>query len=318
MPPNPTDFYLNLDRWENLSAVERQRGAWQARLEGPSTRLSTIRQQAAFQAAWSAHLSDRPADSRMREIVLGPVPPDPKKQPGLLLAWRYCRAVRFVEGWYQAFPWTTASIDQVARLLLDPTEHLEEGLSGRLVAAHREAASFADEVGNIPIFQIAAFYGGIGCDWSPNNPYSYLYVLGLRILLLQKGYMQVLGAPIEPVILAMLREAPAAAKGSAPGPSAAQPEMRLSLWLDQVTDLLLDVGRRAEESWDRARSLEPRTALQETILTLALQHGRVTAGDVLRATGANRNTVKDNLARLVQEGSLQKHGQKRGTVYLPV
>ncbi len=94
-------------------------------------------------------------------------------------------------------------------------------------------------------------------------------------------------------------------------------ETLLGVWLDGVTDLLLDVGRRAEESWTRAKSLEPRTALQETILTLAMQHGRVTAGEILLATGANRNTVKDNLARLVQEGILQKHGQKRGTIYLP-
>jgi len=41
----------------------------------------------------------------------------------------------------------------------------------------------------------------------------------------------------------------------------------------------------------------------------------VTAGDVLRSTGANRNTVKDNLTRLVEQGILNKQGHKRGTIY---
>ncbi len=316
MPSNPTDFYLNLDRWESLSAVERERGAWRARFEGPSSRTDPIRQEAAFQAAWSLHLPDRSPDARTREKVLGPIPPE-GKLPALLWAWRYCRAVRFVEGWYQAFPWTTAGVEQVARLLLDPTERLEEGISTRLVTSYHEASRLSDDVGRIPVFQAAAFYGVIEHPNKVNDIYWQLRILFLRLLLLQRGYFQVLAAPIEPHI----RESV-----SAPGPGARRagqsalppnPESLLGAWLDGVTDLLLDVGRRADETWARSKSLGPRTSLQETILTLAIQHGRVTAGDILRATGANRNTVKDNLARLVEEGTLQKHGQKRGTIYLP-
>jgi hypothetical protein len=252
----------------------------------------------------------------MRERVLGPIPPD-GKQPGLLRAWRYSRAVRFVEGWYQAFPWTTAGVDQIARLLHDPAEPTEEGISLRLIRSHLEGDQLAEDVGGIPIFQIAAFYGGIGHDEVSKSTYWCLWVLGLRMLLLQKGYLQVLAAPIEPYILARSRERTSVTRGPGRTPPAANPEALLGTWLDGATDLLLDVGRQAEEAWTRAKSLEQRTALQETILTLALQHGRVTAGEILSATGANRNTVKDNLARLVQEGLLQKHGQKRGTIYLP-
>lgn len=316
MPPNPTDFYLNLDRWESLSAVERQRGLWQARFEGPSSRVEPIRQQALFQAAWSLYLSDKPADARMREKVLGPIPPD-GKQAALLRAWRYGRAVRFVEGWYEAFPWTAAGVEQIARLLHDPAEQIEEGISARLVTSHQEASNLSEDVGGIPIFQIAAFYGDIEHGYVDKSAYWYLHILGLRLLLLQKGYFQVLAAPIEPYILARSKGGPSGPRGSGRTQSPANPETLLGAWLDKATDLLLEVGRQADEAWTRAKSLEPRTALQETILTLALQHGRVTAGEILRATGANRNTVKDNLARLVQEGILQKHGQKRGTIYLP-
>ena len=45
------------------------------------------------------------------------------------------------------------------------------------------------------------------------------------------------------------------------------------------------------------------------------RHGTAEAGLLLRTTGANRNTLKDNLRRLVQAGVLEKMGERRGTRY---
>ena len=45
------------------------------------------------------------------------------------------------------------------------------------------------------------------------------------------------------------------------------------------------------------------------------EHGSVDAALLLKATGANRNTLKDNLRRMVQKGLLDKTGQRRGTRY---
>ena len=45
------------------------------------------------------------------------------------------------------------------------------------------------------------------------------------------------------------------------------------------------------------------------------EHGVVDAGLLIQATGANRNTLKDNLRRLVERGLLEKSGQRRGTRY---
>ena len=55
--------------------------------------------------------------------------------------------------------------------------------------------------------------------------------------------------------------------------------------------------------------------LQQAILSTVREHGSVDAGLLLRATGANRNTLKDNLRRLVDRGALEKTGQRRGTRY---
>ena len=55
--------------------------------------------------------------------------------------------------------------------------------------------------------------------------------------------------------------------------------------------------------------------LQRKILETVREHGTVAAGLLLEATGANRNTLKDNLRRLVDRGVLEKTGQRRGTRY---
>lgn len=55
--------------------------------------------------------------------------------------------------------------------------------------------------------------------------------------------------------------------------------------------------------------------LAVTILDHAKEHGRVTIGNVIRATGASRNTLKDHLKRLVEQGHLLQHGKGKGTWY---
>jgi hypothetical protein len=354
-----TDFYLNLDRWEDLSTIERQRGIWDARLESLAARLEPMRREATFQAGWTLFFPGKTPESKAKDRILGPTPPE-AKTAAYLRAWRYCRAVQFVDGWHQRFAWNPSGVDQLLRLLTDPTETIDPELTASFLAIYNEAVEHARGIETVPILELAA-YLGVHNTWKDViDAHTQLYLIGLRILLLQKGYRQVLVSPIESHWLE--RKLELAARGtevksksarlgprpSEPGPrssepgrrpvaagprltevgpspsepgskqSEAGPEALLGLWLDELTSLLLAVGKDAEESWSRAQSLAPRSGLQEAILTLALQHGRVSAGDIIRATSANRNTVKDNLARLVQEGVLKKQGQKRGTIYTPV
>jgi predicted HTH transcriptional regulator len=62
----------------------------------------------------------------------------------------------------------------------------------------------------------------------------------------------------------------------------------------------------------RARELPP---LQRAILDTIREHGTGAASLLMNATGANRNTLKDNLRRLVERGLLERIGSKRGTIY---
>ena len=62
----------------------------------------------------------------------------------------------------------------------------------------------------------------------------------------------------------------------------------------------------------RARELPP---LQRAILDTIRENGTGAASLLMAKTGANRNTLKDNLRRLVDRGLLERSGSKRGTIY---
>ncbi|MCP5197418.1 MAG: DUF977 family protein [Gammaproteobacteria bacterium] len=51
------------------------------------------------------------------------------------------------------------------------------------------------------------------------------------------------------------------------------------------------------------------------IIDQARAHGRVTIGDMIRLTGASRNTLKEHFRRLLQQGYLVRHGAGKATWY---
>jgi Fic family protein len=55
--------------------------------------------------------------------------------------------------------------------------------------------------------------------------------------------------------------------------------------------------------------------LSVRILDFAREHGRVSAGDMARLTGASRNTLKQQFRQLVERGHLNRHGGGRTTWY---
>ena len=55
--------------------------------------------------------------------------------------------------------------------------------------------------------------------------------------------------------------------------------------------------------------------LSVQILELCREHGRITVAEATRATGANRNTVKDHLKALTRAEHIVRHGAGRGSWY---
>ncbi len=86
-------------------------------------------------------------------------------------------------------------------------------------------------------------------------------------------------------------------------------------WLSFFLEVLDRHRQRVETKLELERAVEAYPPLQQAILAAVREHGSVDAGLLIKATGANRNTLKDNLRKLVERGILERTGQRRGTRY---
>ncbi|MBB5536254.1 Fic family protein [Rhizobium giardinii] len=87
-------------------------------------------------------------------------------------------------------------------------------------------------------------------------------------------------------------------------------------WVEFFLRSLQRQKQRLERKIERERILlGDLPELSVSILELARERGRVTVMDAAKATGASRNTVKDHLRALTEQGHLTLHGAGRGTWY---
>lgn len=70
-----------------------------------------------------------------------------------------------------------------------------------------------------------------------------------------------------------------------------------------------------ESKIDIEKILAKLPPLSQDILHIARQHGKVVVRDAQRITGANRNTIKAHITKLVQNGQLERAGKGKGTWY---
>jgi Fic family protein len=136
-----------------------------------------------------------------------------------------------------------------------------------------------------------------------------------NLLLLQAGYAYVPYSSLESVIenskegyYLGLRQTQGTIRTNAPnwGP-----------WLLFLLRALQQQKRRLAIKVEREKSVMaalPELAVQ--IIDHARQHGRVTMGDIIKLTGASRNTLKEHFRHLLEQGHLDKHGAGKGTWYV--
>lgn len=87
-------------------------------------------------------------------------------------------------------------------------------------------------------------------------------------------------------------------------------------WLLFFLQSLAEQVRRLEKKITREKivlAALPELSLQ--IIEFAREHGRVTIGEVIKLTGASRNTLKQHFRALVERGTLNRHGSGRGVWY---
>ena len=134
------------------------------------------------------------------------------------------------------------------------------------------------------------------------------------LMLLQAGYAYVPYSSMESVIelnkeayYLALRQTQGTIRTDAPN---WQP------WLVFFLRSLAEQVRRLEKKVEREKLVLaslPELSLQ--IVEFAREHGRVTIGDVIKLTGASRNTLKAHFRNLVERGHLSQQGSGRGVWY---
>ncbi|MBI1194739.1 MAG: DUF977 family protein [Gammaproteobacteria bacterium] len=134
------------------------------------------------------------------------------------------------------------------------------------------------------------------------------------LLLLQAGYAYVPYSSLESVIeqskeayYLALRQTQGTIRTEAPD---WQP------WLVFFLHSLTEQVSRLEKKVERERIVMaalPELSLQ--IVEFAREHGRVTIGEIIKLTGASRNTLKQHFRALAERGTLNRHGSGRGVWY---
>ena len=134
------------------------------------------------------------------------------------------------------------------------------------------------------------------------------------LLLLQAGYAYVPYSSLESVIefnkeayYLTLRQTQGTIRTDAPD---WQP------WLIFFLRALSEQVKRLEKKVERERlvlAMLPELSLQ--IIEFVREHGRITIGEAISLTGANRNTLKQHFRRLVERDHLELRGSGRGAWY---
>jgi Fic family protein len=134
------------------------------------------------------------------------------------------------------------------------------------------------------------------------------------LLLLRSGYAYVPYSSLESVVEQTKEHYYIALRQAQGTIRTAKPDWQP--WLVYFLGVLTEQKLRLEKKIARERILLgdlPELSVQ--ILELCRERGQVTISDIVKATGASRNTIKDHVTALVDKAHLVRHGAGRGTWY---
>ena len=134
------------------------------------------------------------------------------------------------------------------------------------------------------------------------------------LLLLQSGYAYVPYSSLESVIEANKKNYYLALRQTQGTIRTETPDWQP--WVTFFLEALSKQKKKLESKIKRERLiLGDLPELSVQILEIAREHGRVTVNDAAKTTGSSRNTIKDHIKSLHNNGLLERHGAGRGTWY---
>lgn len=347
MTLNTATLRITPEILSRIAEIDEFKGAWRAIGRIAPERLSSLRRVATIESIGSstriegARLSDREVEKLLANIRIGSFAS--RDEQG---AAGYAAVMEAVFNAYDAIPLTENHVRQFHRDLLAHSAKDERHRgSYKTLANHVEA--FDEEGKSLGIVfetatpfdtpsrmaELAAWVAGREKDGSlhPLLVIAVFVVVFLAIhpfqdgngrlsrilttlMLLRAGYAYVPYSSLESVIeqskegyYLALRRTQGTIRTEAPD---------WNPWLEFFLRALQRQKQRLERKMERERvMLAAMPELSVLILELAREHGRVTMAEAVRASGASRNTIKEHLRALVEQGHLVLHGAGRGAWY---
>lgn len=134
------------------------------------------------------------------------------------------------------------------------------------------------------------------------------------LLLLRNGYLYVPYSSLESVIEQTKESYYLALRNTQSTIRSDNPDWQP--WIDYFLRALQKQKQRLETKIKREKILiETLPELSIQILELSKEHGKLTISQIIKLTGANRNTLKKQLKALVDAQHLKQHGKGKGTWY---
>lgn len=330
-----------------IAEIDEFKGAWRAIGRIAPERLSSLRRVATIESIGSstriegARLSDREVESLLANIRIGSFATrDEQEVAG------YADVMETIFNAYDAIPLTENHIRQFHRDLLAHSDKDErhrgsyKTLTNHVEAFDEQGKSLGVVFETAPPFDtpqrmaelvewvaeqdgdgilhpllVIAIFVVVFLEIHPfQDGNGRLSRILTTLLLLRAGYAYVPYSSLESVIeqnkdgyYLSLRRTQRTIRTDAPD---------WNPWLEFFLRAMQRQKERLEKKVERERIMV--AALPELsvlILELVREHGRITISEVVRASGINRNTVKDHLKSLVEQGHLQLHGAGRGAWY---
>ncbi|HTV80564.1 MAG TPA: Fic family protein [Steroidobacteraceae bacterium] len=318
-----------------IAEVDEFKGAWRAIGRIAPERLSGLRRVATIESIGSStriegsRLSDREVKTLLANIRIGPFTTrDEQEVAG------YAEAMETIFNAYDAIPLTENHIRQLHRdLLVHSTKDERHRGAYKTLANHvvfetatpfdtpRRMAELVEWVagkekdGSLHPLLVIAVFVVVFLEIHPfQDGNGRLSRILTTLMLLRAGYAYMPYSSLESVIeqskdgyYLALRRTQRTIRTDAPD---------WNPWLEFFLRALQSQKQRLERKMERERvMLAAMPELSVLILELAREHGRVTMAEAIRVSGASRNTIKEHLRTLVEQGHLTLHGAGRGAWY---
>jgi Fic family protein len=345
--PNIAGLAITPDILKSVSGIDEFKGAWRAIGRIAPERLSALRRVATIESAASstriegAKLTDREVEQLLSNLDIKTFTSrDEQEVAG------YADAMETVFTSWEAIDLTENHVRQLHRDLLKYSTK-DERHRGEYKTLSNDVAAFDADGKNLgvvfatttpfstpgqmaaliawtakalsdeavhPLIVIAVFIVSFLAIHPFQDGNGRLSRVLTTLLLLRSGYAYVPYSSLESVVEQTKERYYIALRQTQGTIRTAKPDWQP--WLAYFLGVLTEQKSRLEKKIARERILLgdlPELSVQ--ILELCRERGHVTISDIVKASGASRNTIKDHVMALVDKAHLVRHGAGRGTWY---